>query len=129
LLIDRALELDENLAVAWQRSGRVHGYAGDSERAIDSLKRAIRLEPLDPRMFLTQSAMGFAHFIAGRDDEAADWAEMALRVSGEEARLGATWIASSRMRSGRARRPTFRKSPAEAGLGEEVDMRRACRPD
>ncbi len=31
-------------------------------------------------MFLTQSAMGFAHFIAGRDDEAADWAAMALRV-------------------------------------------------
>jgi TolB-like protein len=80
LLIDRALELDENLAVAWQRRGWVRGYAGDSERAIDSLNRAIRLDPLDPRMFLTQSAMGFAHFIAGRDDEAADWAATALRV-------------------------------------------------
>ena len=80
LLIDRALELDENLAVAWQRSGWVRGYAGDSEGAIDSLNKAIRLNPLDPRMFLTQSAMGFAHFIAGRDDEAADWAATALRV-------------------------------------------------
>ena len=80
LLIDRALELDENLAVAWQRSGWVRGYAGDSEGAIESLNKAIRLNPLDPRMFLTQSAMAFAHFIAGRDDEAADWAAMALRV-------------------------------------------------
>lgn len=80
LLIDRALALDENLATAWQRRGWVCGYAGDSEGAIASLQRAIRLNPLDPRVFLTQSAMGFAHFIAGRDGEAADWAAMALRV-------------------------------------------------
>ena len=80
LLVDRALELDENLAVAWQRSGWVRGYAGDSEGAIASLNRAIRLNPLDPRVFLTQSAMAFAHFIAGRDDEAAHWAAMALRI-------------------------------------------------
>ena len=44
------------------------------------MNRAIRLNPLDPRTFLTQSAMAFAHFIAGRDDEAADWASKALRV-------------------------------------------------
>jgi TolB-like protein len=80
LLIDRALELDENLAVAWQRSGWVRGYAGDPDGAIESLNKAIRLNPLDPRMFLAQSAMAFAHFIAGRDDEADDWAAKALRV-------------------------------------------------
>lgn len=80
LLIDRALELDVNLATAWQRSGWVRGYAGDHEEAIRSLERAMRLNPLDPRVFLTQSAMAFAHFIAGRDQEAADWAAMAARV-------------------------------------------------
>jgi tetratricopeptide (TPR) repeat protein len=80
LLIDRALELDVNLAVAWQRSGWVRGYAGDTDEAIQSLNKAIRLNPLDPRVFLTQSAMAFAHFIAGRDEEAARWAAMALQV-------------------------------------------------
>src|SRR3546814_20689031 len=55
-------------------------YAGDSDGAIESLNKAIRLNPLDPLVFLTQSAMGFAHFIAGRDDDAARWAAMALRV-------------------------------------------------
>jgi len=80
LLIDRALELDLNLAVAWQRSGWVRGYAGEPDAAIESLNKAIRLNPLDPRVFLTQSAMAFAHFIAGRDDEAARWAATALRV-------------------------------------------------
>jgi TolB-like protein/Flp pilus assembly protein TadD len=80
LLIDRALELDENLAHAWQRRGWVCGYAGDSEGAIASLQRAIRLNPLDPRVFLTQTAMGFAHLVAGDDAQAAEWAAMALRV-------------------------------------------------
>jgi len=80
MLINRALELDANLAAAWQRSGWVLGYAGDHEEAIRSLGRAMRLNPLDPRVFLTQSAMAFAHFIAGRDHEASDWAAMATRV-------------------------------------------------
>jgi TolB-like protein len=80
LLIDRALELDQNLAVAWQRSGWVRGYAGDPDGAIASLNKAIRLNPLDPRMFLAQSAMAFAHFIAGHDDQAADWAARAMQV-------------------------------------------------
>ena len=80
LLIDRALELDMNLAVAWQRSGWVRGYAGDPDGAIESLNKAMRLNPLEPRVFLTQSAMAFAHFIAGHDDDASDWAANALRV-------------------------------------------------
>ena len=40
----------------------------------------MRLDPLDTRVFLTQSAMAFAHFIAGRDQEAAKWAALALRT-------------------------------------------------
>jgi TolB-like protein len=79
-LIDRALELDVNLAIAWQRSGWVRGYTGDHEGAIESLNKAIRLNPLDTRVFLTQSAMAFAHFIAGRNDDSAHWAAMALRM-------------------------------------------------
>src|SRR5262249_24609026 len=42
--------------------------------------KAVRLDPLDPRAFLTQTAMAFAHFVAGRDDEAADWSAKALRL-------------------------------------------------
>ena len=63
-LTNRALELDVNLATAWLRSGWVRGYAGDADGAIESLNNAIRLDPLDPRVFLTQTAMAFAHFVA-----------------------------------------------------------------
>jgi len=50
-------------AAAWQRSGWVRGYAGDADGTIESLNKAIRLNPL-PRVFLTHSAMAFAHFTA-----------------------------------------------------------------
>lgn len=95
LLIDRALELDQNLAIAWQRSGWVRGYAGDSDAAIEALTKAMRLNPLDPLVFLTQSAMAFAHFIAGRDDAAAQWAAMALRVKPNWLPALRVWIVSN----------------------------------
>jgi TolB-like protein len=80
LLTDRALELDVNLPTAWLRSGWVRGYAGDAEGAVESVKNAIRLDPLDPRAFMTHAAMAFARFVAGRDDQSADWAAKALRL-------------------------------------------------
>jgi TolB-like protein len=118
LLIDRALELDVNLAVAWQRSGWVRGYAGDPDGAIESLNKAIRLNPLDTRVFLTQSAMAFAHFIAGRDDEAARWAAMALRVKPNWLPALRMMIASSTMQ-GRANEA---KSALIAYLGIDPDV-------
>ena len=85
--VDRAIAADRSRA----RAGREPGdrlatkrlgsrLCRRPDRAIKSLNKAIRLNPLDPRVFLTQSAMAFAHFIIGRDDEAAHWAAKALRV-------------------------------------------------
>jgi Flp pilus assembly protein TadD len=39
----------------------------------------MRLSPLDPAFHAMQAAMASAHFFAGRYDEAASWAEKALR--------------------------------------------------
>ena len=124
LLIDRALDLDVNLAVAWQRSGWVRGYAGDSDGAIESLNKAIRLNPLDPRVFLTQSAMAFAHFIAGRDDEAARWAAMALRVKPNWLPALRMTIASNAMR-GQAEQAK-RALNAYLGIDPEVTITKLC---
>ena len=125
LLIDRALDLDVNLAVAWQRSGWVRGYAGDSDGAIESLNKAIRLNPLDPRVFLTQSAMAFAHFIAGRDDEAARWAAMALRVKPNWLPALRMTIASNAMR-GEAEQAT-RALDAYRRIHPEVTITKLCK--
>jgi TolB-like protein len=79
-LVDRALLLNANLAVAWQRSGWLRIYAGDCELAIAHLNRAMRLNPLDPLTHLAQSAMAFGHFLLGDVDEASAWAERALHL-------------------------------------------------
>ena len=124
LLIDRALELDVNLAIAWQRSGWVRGYAGDSDGAIESLNKAMRLDPLDTRVFLTQSAMAFAHFIAGRDREAAEWAAMALRTKPNWMPALRVAIASNAMQ-GRAAEAKAALQSYE-GVDPDVSIRKIC---
>ena len=78
-LIDRALVLNPNLAAAWYASGTVRAFrGGEPDRAIEHLQRAMRLSPLDPFMFSMQGVTAFAHFFAGRYEEAAAWAEKAF---------------------------------------------------
>jgi TolB-like protein/class 3 adenylate cyclase len=78
-LIDRALVLNPNLAVAWQYSGWIKVWLGEPEVAIDHVGRAMRLSPSDPLLNRMQTAIATAHFIAGRCDEASSWSQMALR--------------------------------------------------
>ena len=79
-LIDRALALNPNLAAGWYASGRIRGYLGEPDLAIEHLERAIRLSPLDMQTARLQSATAFAHFLAGRCDDASSWAQRALQV-------------------------------------------------
>jgi adenylate cyclase len=77
--IDRALLLNPNLASAWIVSGWVRVWLGEPEVAIEHLARATRLSPLDPLTNRTRTTTAHAHFFAGRYEEAASWAAMALR--------------------------------------------------
>jgi Flp pilus assembly protein TadD len=52
---------------------------GESDEAIERLARAMRLSPLDSEMYRMQGGTALAHLYAGRFDQAASWAEMALR--------------------------------------------------
>jgi TolB-like protein/class 3 adenylate cyclase len=76
--INRALLLNPNLAPAWYFSGWVMGYLGEPDVSIEHVARAMRLSPLDPLMFGMQTAMAWAHFNAGRFDEASAWAQKAF---------------------------------------------------
>jgi adenylate cyclase len=80
-LIDRALQLNPNLAEAWHFSGWVRIYLGEPEVAIEHLTHAMRLSPLDPLTFVAQMAIAFGYFFAGRYDDASTWAEKALATS------------------------------------------------
>lgn len=80
VFLDRALLLNPNLASTWVLSGLLRNFLGEPDLAIDYLARAMRLSPLDPNLYHMHAGTGFAHFLAGRLDEACVWAERALRA-------------------------------------------------
>jgi tetratricopeptide (TPR) repeat protein len=76
--LDRAVALAPSLAVAWQMSGWIRINLGQPELAVEHMERAIRLDPLDPLLYNIENGIAAAHFLAGRYDVAATWAERAL---------------------------------------------------
>jgi TolB-like protein/tetratricopeptide (TPR) repeat protein len=78
-LIDRALALNSNLAEVWYCGGWMKVYLGEPDAAVERFARAMRLSPLDPLMSGMQVGAAHAHFMAGRYDEASQWAAMTLR--------------------------------------------------
>jgi tetratricopeptide (TPR) repeat protein len=79
VLIDRALQLNPNLAWAWLFSCWTNIWLGDPETGIEHVVRAMRLSPHDPQMVAMQGATAYAHFFAGRNAEASKWAEMSIQ--------------------------------------------------
>jgi TolB-like protein len=79
-LIDHALQLNPNLAVAWQRSGWIHVYAGEPDVAIEHVRTAMRLSPLDPLMHLAYSAIAYGYFFLGDLGQCSIWSDRALQM-------------------------------------------------
>jgi tetratricopeptide (TPR) repeat protein len=77
--IDQALALNPNLAGALHSAGWTRAFLGDPDAAIRHLSHAMQLNPLDPLSFRARGGIAFAHFLAGRYEEAINWAEAALR--------------------------------------------------
>jgi adenylate cyclase len=75
----RAIQLDPNLMLARTWLGWTKVYLGDMDSAIEQLEVAQRLSPLDPRRYVTLTAMAYAHFFAGRNEEASAWAINVVR--------------------------------------------------
>jgi TolB-like protein/class 3 adenylate cyclase/Flp pilus assembly protein TadD len=78
-LVERALALNPNLALAWNFGGWIKIFRGEPEVAIERFARAMRLNPLDPLIFLLRLGTACGHLFAGDDKEAANWAERALQ--------------------------------------------------
>ena len=78
-MADRAVALNPNSRNAWNSRGRVYLIAGLPEEAIASFERAIRMSPVDPRLYLTLAGMAQAFIELGRFDEAIAAGKKALR--------------------------------------------------
>jgi TolB-like protein len=129
--IDRALALNPNLAAAWYYGAWVRMFLGEPEVAVEHLARAMRLSPLDPRIGLMETAMAFAHFFAGRHDEASSWADRAVRDAPDF--VAAAYIsAASHALAGRleaaqrnmARARQFDPARRISDLRDEIPLRR-----
>src|SRR5260370_4921534 len=78
--VDRALTLNPNSAYAWGTRGWVAAFLDQSDRAIDSFQRAMRLSPLDPMGWLFMGGMSMAFIATRRFEDAIDWADRGFRA-------------------------------------------------
>ncbi|MBA3365826.1 MAG: adenylate cyclase, partial [Actinobacteria bacterium] len=68
---DRSFALSRSSALALGFSSIVRAWNGDDATAVEHAERAIRLSPLDPLLYVPYVGLAYAHFAAGRFDDAA----------------------------------------------------------
>ena len=132
-MIERALALNPNLAVTWGFSAWAKVWLGEPALAIERAERAMRLSPQDPRLHSMQCATAYAHFLAGRDEEAVIWAEKSLRERPDYGTVPVRILAAGNALLGRqaeaekavARLLTLDPGLRVANLRELVPLRRA----
>jgi tetratricopeptide (TPR) repeat protein len=74
---EKAVALNPNSAESHMRLGKILTFAGRYEDAIPELRKAIRLNPIPPNIYLY--SLGIAYCWTGQFDEAVKWCEKAVR--------------------------------------------------
>jgi adenylate cyclase len=77
IAFDRSFALSSSSALALGFSSLVRAWMGDNAIAIEQAKRALRLSPFDPLIYLPYISLAYAHFAAGRFEEAIAAARLA----------------------------------------------------
>ena len=99
-IVEQAVALNPNLAVAWYSRGFVALMCDEEECAIESFNRMIRLSPLDPLRVLAWNGCSFAFFYLGRFEEGCAAAMKSIQFVADAHTLGA--YAINLVRAGRA---------------------------
>jgi tetratricopeptide (TPR) repeat protein len=79
-LIDRSLALNPGSAIGWMLSGWIRVFAGDSDRAVEHFKTALRLDPRSLARAFCLTGIGSAHFSAHRLEAAAAALQESLQL-------------------------------------------------
>ena len=80
-MVEQAVALNPNLAIAWNSLGWVSLMCGDAERAVESFERLIRLSPLDPLRIGAWNGSSFAFFHLRRYEEGCAVAMKAIQFA------------------------------------------------
>ena len=81
----------------------------------------MRLSPQDPQTFAMEMATAWGHFFLGRDDEASDWAESALRRR-PDFLVGACVAAAAAAHAGRTTEAAARAMEQSAPLAPQLRL-------
>lgn len=76
--LERALEINPNLASGYGFLAWAANFVGDTERAVREAETAIRLSPRDPLLVFFHAGLAGSAFINGCYDDAAHWARLAV---------------------------------------------------
>jgi adenylate cyclase len=74
---DRSFALSSSSALVFGFSSIVRAWMGDDVIAVEHANRALRLSPFDPLIYMPYIGLAYAHFAAGRFEEAAAAARFA----------------------------------------------------
>ena len=88
-MVEQAVALNPNLAIAWYSRGWVTMMCGEAERSIESFDRMIRLSPLDPLRIGAWNGSSFAFFALGRYEDGCVAAMKSIQVVANFHTLGA----------------------------------------
>jgi TolB-like protein/class 3 adenylate cyclase/tetratricopeptide (TPR) repeat protein len=88
-MVEQAVTLNPNLAVAWYSRGWVSLMCGDGARAVESFERMLRLSPLDPIRIYAWNGTAFALFRLRRYEEGCAAAMKAIQFSSSAHTLAA----------------------------------------
>jgi adenylate cyclase len=78
-MLDRALTLNPNSAIAWQLRGWIYALRNNRpEAAIEAFDRAQRLSPFDQLSYFNGVGLAMAHLVARRFEQAIEFADRTL---------------------------------------------------
>ena len=78
VIIDQAIAVNPNSPDAWRMRGLTSVFLGRHELAIEQYHHAMRLNPLDPQIYLAELGLANANFFLRRFEAALSWATKAL---------------------------------------------------
>jgi TolB-like protein/Tfp pilus assembly protein PilF len=98
---DRSFALSSSSALALGFSSIIRAWKGDDATAVEQAQRAIRLSPFDPLIYLPYVGLAYAHFAAGRFEEAS---AAASRATQSNPRFSAPYVLQAAALSNLGRR-------------------------